>query len=557
MLGLAVARGNPGRRGWLGGGLLASLAACGGVDVPAGLEVLHVGEDEPSSIAVDDTYVYWVSGDAVRRAPLGGGPPVTLATGENVRGVVPAGEFVYLYDSSLGVGHVGRVSRDGGDVDWFANAEAPTDLVLTPDGVVWSDRAVVVGNGSLWRAARDGSGAMPIAEGLTDARGLVFRDGHIYFWSGAASCIGDGSSVTCSGGGIQRVPLDGGTPERLTEEEARSNPVITDDGFYWMAWFPPRIMFAPHDASGGAEREIANILAEGEAAFALRADGDALYWAGDDRVLRMPFESGEVTRLVTGLDAVRDVAPLGDWVYVAEGGAGRIVRVAADGRANRPSEPITGPCPGAVGSAAEVALTPRSDPNLERLALTLAPEALTIDTASYERVVADVAAIRTLQPTLADIDYRGADDGKTVVLGLTDIGSQSLAAGQYSAWDCLNDFYGLVGTQSYEAGGTTFVTLELKGIYKIQLLAELYAALPEVQSAEPSYGVGDGPTLCVQRDGDRYQYVVDRAGGDCPSGCTEHEAYLFASDAAGQVTAMDSWNSNTSPAPTWFRETCH
>jgi hypothetical protein len=205
-----------------------------------------------------------------------------------------------------------------------------------------------------------------------------------------------------------------------------------------------------------------------------------------------------------------------------------------------------------------VALTPRGDSRLEQLALTLAPEALTIDTASYERVIADVAAIRTLQPALADIDYRGGHDGKTVVLGLSDEGAQSFAAGRYSAWDCLNDFYGLLGMQSYEVAGSTFVTLELKGIYNLQVLAELYGALPEVQSAEPSYGVGDGSTLCARREGEHYEYVVDRAGGDCPSGCTEHEAHLFASDAAGQIGAVDSWNSSDpSPAPSWFREICH
>ena len=159
------------------------------------------------------------------------------------------------------------------------------------------------------------------------------------------------------------------------------------------------------------------------------------------------------------------------------------------------------------------------DPDLVRAANALVESRLAVAEPILRGLLktrpTDVAAIRTLQPALADIDYRGAHDGKTIVLRLSDRGARSFASGKYSAWDCLNDVYGLVGTQSYEvARSYTFVQLELKGIYNLEVLAELYGALPEVESAEPSYGVGSGPTLCVQRDAERYQYVVDRASGD-------------------------------------------
>jgi hypothetical protein len=260
------------------------------------------------------------------------------------------------------------------------------------------------------------------------------------------------------------------------------------------------------------------------------------------------LDSRQILPMVGLRSAPRGNRPAWGWLA-----GGLLSSLAACGGAE-----VTGTCPGVVGSADEVALTPRGEPNLEQLALMLAPEAVTTDTASYERVVADVAAIRALQPELADIAYRGRHDGKTIVLGLSDRGAQSFAAGKYSAWDCLNDFYGLVGTESYEvARSSTFVSLELKGIYNLEVLASLYGQLPEVESAEPSYGLGAGPTLCVQRDGGRYEYVVDRASGDCESGCIEHEAYLFASDSVGQVGAVDSWNSSdTSPRPSWLNAIC-
>ena len=52
------------------------------------------------------------------------------------------------------------------------------------------------------------------------------------------------------------------------------------------------------------------------------------------------------------------------------------------------------------------------------------------------------------------------------------------------------------------------------------------------------------------------------AARDTPSSCADRAPntwrYLFASDAAGQIGAVDSWDSDdTSPAPSWFREICH
>ena len=58
-----------------------------------------------------------------------------------------------------------------------------------------------------------------------------------------------------------------------------------------------------------------------------------------------------------------------------------------------------------LGSVEQLAQTPRADFNLELLALSLEPGNITASQALYDRVVADVTAMRRLAPELADVDF--------------------------------------------------------------------------------------------------------------------------------------------------------
>jgi hypothetical protein len=266
----------------------------------------------------------------------------------------------------------------------------------------------------------------------------------------------------------------------------------------------------------------------------------------------MPFATREVERLVNGLEE-NSLALRGDGVYVAEGAKGRILRIATDGSAYRPTAvPITGPCPTPLGSAEELTLTPRAEPNLELLAFELEPENVVASQATYDRLVSDVSAVRALQPTLAEVTYSSPYGNQEIQLQLTNEASQASADGQYTAWDCLNDAY---GPRYFNQYGAT-VELWLRGTYNLPLVLARYLRLPGVTGG--SSGVtGDGPTICVSREGERYEYVFDDTGGGCPGICTEHRAYYFASDASSQLTQIAVWDSKSgASAPTWFRDIC-
>jgi hypothetical protein len=129
-----------------------------------------------------------------------------------------------------------------------------------------------------------------------------------------------------------------------------------------------------------------------------------------------------------------------------------------------------------------------------------------------------------------------------------------MRAGGYSAWDCLNDFYGLASPPDVS---DAFVVLELEGTYALDVVAPVYAELPGVEQAQPNVVFGDGPTICAARDGEDYEYVVDRRGGDCPAGCTTNEAHHFRSTGAGVVEALEVWDSHTGETvPDWYLGVC-
>lgn len=100
-------------------------------------------------------------------------------------------------------------------------------------------------------------------------------------------------------------------------------------------------------------------------------------------------------------------------------------------------------CEDTPGTSAELAATPRPDPNLELLALTVT-NTMTAREDVYQRIVADVSAIRAAEPALAHIRYWAGHDGQTLSLVVSDATRRQIDEGRYDAWNCLNKRYGAV-----------------------------------------------------------------------------------------------------------------
>jgi hypothetical protein len=169
-------------------------------------------------------------------------------------------------------------------------------------------------------------------------------------------------------------------------------------------------------------------------------------------------------------------------------------------------------------------------------------------------VVADVGAIRASAPSLANIAFSPPHDGHTLLISFGDDAMDALAAGRYSAWDCLLEAYRV------EIGPVDDLfpyapTLFLDGIFDMPRLGELFDQLPD---ASVQINVIGGPRpLCATRQGEHYEYVVDRTNGKCVTSPCRGTFRRFVSDAAGEVSALESWTSTDGPAPAWFSAVCN
>ena len=201
------------------------------------------------------------------------------------------------------------------------------------------------------------------------------------------------------------------------------------------------------------------------------------------------------------------------------------------------------------GTASEIASTPRPDANLELLSLTLTDKVVA-PAPIYERVTRDVEKIRKMYEKVSGIDYLPLHNGKSLIVQPDNATMTAIENGSYTAWDCLNNHYVKQGQRKLGSGN--FLVLELKGVYDLSIVGGDYAALPGIKSAEPNGRVGDGPTICAKREGDVYHYVFDKAWGDCPAGCINHQYSYFTVDDGGTVTKEGEWERGGGSRPAWL-----
>jgi hypothetical protein len=236
--------------------------------------------------------------------------------------------------------------------------------------------------------------------------------------------------------------------------------------------------------------------------------------------------------------------------------AGGETSTSGSGAGSAASNPF-GVCPTPLGTPEELALTPRADTNLELLALTLDTGHVTATQATYERVVADIETIRSLAPSLATVAFWPPHDGHSINLTFGSAAMDALGAGEYTAWDCLLAAYRVEIGGVIDVFPTYAPTLYLDGIFDMPRVAEVFSQLPDVSVAINT--TAGRRTLCARRDGEHYEYVVDRTRGTCDSGPScGGTARHFASDASGDIQVLETWmGGESSPAPSWFRDVCN
>lgn len=209
---------------------------------------------DPSGIAVDAAYVYFVDTSAVRKVPIGGGPVTALADAENAAySAVAVDDDNVYWTNYAGLGSTMQIPKAGGPpITLDGGSHYPAGVLVTGGSVYWtafSDYAIEsapVGGGPVvtiaadqpaprWGLAADDTRLYWITEGTfpmeiwsvpLDAGappallGLAPSD-----WASATSLLVDAEyayfSVDCS---IVRLPIGGGEPLITTVDEALGCP---------------------------------------------------------------------------------------------------------------------------------------------------------------------------------------------------------------------------------------------------------------------------------------------------------------------------------------------
>lgn len=210
-------------------------------------------------------------------------------------------------------------------------------------------------------------------------------------------------------------------------------------------------------------------------------------------------------------------------------------------------------CAKLPGTAEQLALTPRTDANLESLALSLS-DGIMADDGIYRRLVRDIAAIRTVDPRMETIKYAAPDNGMLLV-GPASSKQLLIKSGLYTEWDCLNRHFRVTGVTFQ----SDLAILQFNGMYNLNRLGLLYSGLKGVRYASPNARVEfENPaSIYVMPDTNGWRYVFGGAQR-CRANDIECGAYYFVVSPDGIVKHVEAWRTppNNTPElePYWLKD---
>lgn len=223
----------------------------------------------------------------------------------------------------------------------FCNEQVCTDAECAPRNVVTGQAGpygvtvdadylywVNVDAGTIKRANKDGSEVVDIATGLPNLRGIAVDSTYIY-WS------------TYTSGQIYRALKNGCSPHELLHSgESGAFALTVADGYLWWTIFTANpgtgaVRRAP--VAGGTPATVladmvdrlGGITVDGNVLYLTHADDPGTRFTG--YVARYDLTTGASQSLASGLDYPVFVQRDGQYLYWANGGDGRVMRVLLDG----------------------------------------------------------------------------------------------------------------------------------------------------------------------------------------------------------------------------------
>jgi hypothetical protein len=148
--------------------------------------------------------------------------------------------------------------------------------------------------------------------------------------------------------------------------------------------------------------------------------------------------------------------------------------------------------------------------------------------AEYDRILRDLGLIRAAYPALVmvidDMDYAP----NQLIVNL-------VAGAPQEGYEALNEFYFVTNIDPLFS---TWYVLTFCGNLNANALAPIYAALAEIQFAEPNGFIGTDDQITVAPGPSVWRYSIDDGFHDCFDGCDCHRLWTIDVDEAGVVTLI-------------------
>jgi hypothetical protein len=193
------------------------------------------------------------------------------------------------------------------------------------------------------------------------------------------------------------------------------------------------------------------------------------------------------------------------------------------------------------------------DQEAELIALCLANE-LVAPEELYAQIKGDLAAIRSdfaeEVPMVTQITFRPPWEQSAIIVTFKQSTAAKIAAGEYTAWDELNQKYRLISFDIMAEFG--LANLRFEGLLNPRCLCKRYRDLPGAEQAGPNFYMGDFSNIYARIAGGGITYLFFHGAGDCPGGCTEEDYWYFRFDQ-GQPELVGE-RLEGQPEPGWWKE---
>ena len=298
------------------------------------IDSLFSNLSKPFAIAVDMTSLYFTDAalGTVMKAPLSGGPPVALATGQVNPGFL-AIDATNIYWANQGTavsdwadGAIMMVSINGGTPVTLASAQNYLSAIaVDATNIYWASGGTTknhFADGALLTLPLSGGTPVTLASKQIGPYGIAVNSTHIYWinlgTSQFAGLVEDGS--------VMKMTLSGGAPTTLASAQPAPLAIAVDaTSVYWAT----SGTVAKVPLGGGTPSIIASSQSQ---PFQIAVDSTSAYWTNTygGSLVKVPLNGGAPVTLATGQNYALGIALSSSDVFWANhdgAGSGGILRI--------------------------------------------------------------------------------------------------------------------------------------------------------------------------------------------------------------------------------------